>query len=524
MPVDPSYLHLVYPGPMPAYLYGRVSKDPTKKGSSVDDQIDEAKHLCAQFSWPVVGVFRDVDESASRHRKGGERQGFEEMLEGIRRRECRIVVAFEASRYYRNLETYVRLRAACIEAEVLLCYDGQVYDLTKRSDRKATARDALDAEDEADGIHDRNMRTARRGIAEGHPNGTVLYGYRRRYDPNTGDLIDQVPHEEKAHVVREVFERVASGESQYAIAVDLNARGVASPSPRGKQWTGYHMRLMLRNASYIGMRVHRGAPVTKGKWEALISDDLWEQVQNVLASPLRTSTPRREVAHWLSGLARCGPCDEKGSRSLLRVMSPRVRAGKQYFSYQCHGDGGMRSQFCVTIKEDRLDAYVEEALLSWLSSPALARAFEPEADGAAAAAAARVSMLRRQLGEAREMAATIGPDGMPGLSVASLAALEASLTPQIAAAEAEARPSRMPAALGAFQGVEDVEAVWEGLDITQRRAVVRMAVTVRLWPARAPGVKRIEPGRVTLAFVGQPGFVPLLRGRDGRPGASVVAG
>lgn len=504
---------------MPAYLYGRVSHDPRKRGSSVADQLTEGKHLADKHQWPVVDAFKDIDESASRHRKGGVRKDFEAMLEGIRARKCRIVVAFEASRYYRDLDAYLRLRNACAEAEVLLCYDGQVYDLTKRADRKATARDALEAEDEAEGIRERNLRTARMHAAKGHPHGPILYGYRRRYDPDTGDLIDQVPHEEHAPIVRDIFERVAAGESEYGVRADLNRRAIPSPSGPGTQWRPHQIRIMLRNSSYLGKRVHQGVVLTDGNWSALISEATWAAVQDILASPTRAATGSREVKHWLSGIARCGPCDERGVRTLLRMGRRHGRkADQRWWSYQCRSLVNPDNRNCVGIKKSLLDAYVEEALLAWLASPALVEAFESDGDSQSAEAAMRAQTLRRQLDEARALAARIGPDGSPGLSVASLAALEASLTPQIAAAEQATKPRVFPPPLAQLQDVPDVGAVWDELDITQRREVTRATVTVRLWPARAQGVRRIEPGRVTLAFAGSPGFVPLLRGRDGQPG------
>lgn len=504
---------------MPAYLYGRASHDPRKKGSSVAAQLASGKDLCDQYSWPIVETFEDVDESASRYRRHGKRDDFEAMIEGILAKKCRIVVAFEASRYYRDLDAYLRLRNACTEAGVLLCYDGQVYDLTKRADRKATARDAVDAEDQAEEIRERNMRTARKNAAEGHPHGPVLYGYRRRYDQDTGDLIDQVPHEEHAPIVREIFRRVAAGETEYAIRADLNERGVTSPSWSGGPWREHHLKIMLRNASYLGKRVHLGVGVSEGKWKAIVSPSEWAAVEDILRSPTRVTTERREIVHLLSGIARCGPCDDRGDRSLLRMALHRTKGPERRYAYQCRPGGHPSSRYCVTITELMLDAYVEEALLAWLESPALVTAFEPEGADEAEAAAVRERNLQQQLKEARAMAATFGPDGAPRLSVMSLASLEAALGPQIQAAQEAQTPRQLPSVLAAFRGASDADAVWADLDITQRRAVVRTAVTVRLWPAHARGVRGIQPGRVTLAFAGQPGFVPLLRGRDGQPGA-----
>lgn len=509
MPVDPEYLSLVYPGPMPAFLYGRVSFDPLKRGSSVEDQLEGGQELCDRHGWPVQGVFKDVSISASRYRIK-ERDEFDRMIDGILARECRIVVAFEASRYYRDLEAYLRLRNACTEAGVLLCYDGQVYDLSKRADRKATARDALEAEDEAESTRERNARTARKRTSAGKPHGPAPYGYRRRYDSDTGELIDQVPDDDQAEVVREVFKRVAAGDSEYAIRVDLNARGVPSPSYRGSPWSEQNLQVMLRNRAYIGERTHFGRTVAQATWKPIVDLALWNAVQDIVNAPTRASTSSREIVHLLSGIARCGPCDQDGVRSLVRTV--KHRSGNR--AYGCKANESPR-RFCVTVSEPLLDAFVVEGLLAWLGSPQLVTAFRADDSGEVTAAAARAKALRQQLDEARELAAKFGPDGVPQLSVASLAAMEAALMPQIAAADSVAVPRELPPVLVPFVDAEDVERVWGELDINQRRSVVRAAVTVRVWKAGSKGARTLRPGRVTLAFAGQPGFVPLLRGKDG---------
>src|SRR5690606_35092785 len=132
----------------------------------------------------------------------------------------------------------------CMAAGVLLCYNGQVYDLSKREDRKATAQDAIAAEDEAEGIRDRNLRTTRATAKKGTPHGRILYGYARRYDPDTGDLIEQYEHPDRGPIVREIFERIAAGETEYSIVQDLRGRGERLP---GVEWQLYHLPTMLRN-------------------------------------------------------------------------------------------------------------------------------------------------------------------------------------------------------------------------------------------------------------------------------------
>lgn len=491
MPLAPEYLHHVHEGPFPALLYGRASRDPKKKGRSVGDQLDTGRDLCDSHGWPVVEEFKDIDRSASRHARRA-RNDFEALLAAIEARKGRIVVAFEASRYYRDIEAYIRLRNACMNAEVFLCYNGQVFDLSKREDRKATAQDALQAEDEAEGIRDRVLRSTRAQAKKGLPHGRLLYGYARRYDPDTGGLIEQYPHPERAHIVLEVFQRVAAGETEYSILQDLKSRGERAP---GTGWDYYHLPSMLRNIGYKGRRLHRGEDFGEATWPALVPEGLFDQVQEIIGAESRITVRDYAVKHLLSGIARCGECADH----------PHLRVGKsrEYLVYGCS------VKFDSQMNKDKLDAYVEEAVLSWLESRAAVAAFQSdEQEKRADRARARMKALQRQLDEAREMSTTFKNDGVtPLLSLASLAVQEERLVPQIEAAKAEAQAMDAPPLVRRLVGNPAAQDIWnDELTIEQQRTVLRSVVNIRLNRARSRGVRTIEPGRVTLRFYGQPEF------------------
>lgn len=490
MPIAPEYLHLVHPGPFPALLYGRASRDPRKRGRSVGDQLDSGRDLCDSYGWPVVEEFKDIDRSASRHARRT-RDDFEALIAAIEAKKGRIVVAFEASRYYRDIEAYIRLRNACLNANVLLCYNGQVYDLSKREDRKATAQDAIAAEDEAEGIRDRVLRSTRAQAKKGLPHGRLLYGYARRYDPDTGDLIEQYPHPEQGPIVLEIFERVAAGETEYSILQDLKARGERTP---GVEWSYYHLPNMLRNIGYKGRRLHRGDDFGEATWPALVPEELFDAVQEIIGDESRNTVRDYSVKHLLSGIARCGECEDHPH---LRVLKSRG-----YLTYNCS------KRFDTHMREEKLDAYVEEAVITWLGSPnAVATFRSDEQEKAAQRARIRQRALEHQLAEAREKAGSFAEDGFtPLLSVESLAALEGRLLPQIELAKREAKVTNAPPLVRRLVGNPEASEIWEDLAIEQRRTVLRAVVNIHLNKARTKGVRYIEPGRVTLTFAGEAGF------------------
>ncbi len=109
--------------------------------------------------------------------------------------------------------------------------------------------------------------------------------------------------------------------------------------------------------------------------------------------------------------------------------------------------------------------------------------------------------------QAEVAAATFDENGAPAMSIAALSRLEARLTPLIAAAKQAARPRVVPNVLLDLLETDDVDGLWNDYDLQQQRAVLRLCVTVRLHVSPVRGVRSIEPGRVTMAFRGQPGFM-----------------
>ncbi|MFJ5804806.1 recombinase family protein [Streptomyces sp. NPDC093093] len=510
MPIDPKYLHIVHPGVhYTCCLYGRSSRDPKKRGRSVGDQLKDGRALAEAYGWEIVEEFTDTGVSATRYAHKA-RDDFEEMLVVIQERRVRIVVAYEASRYYRDLEVYVRLRNACAEAGVLLCYNGQIYDLEDATDRKLTAQDALQAEVEGDAIRERNLRTVRLNAAAGRPHGRTLDGYQRRYDPKSGDLVDQIEDPGQGPLIRRVFAEAAAGRSIRGIVMRCNDD--EKTTQHGLRITRQWVLGVLRNPAYMGRRVFQGRESGDAVWPKLVEPEVFQAVQQFLDEDGRTwgRGEGAEPRHLLSGIALCGLHPELAGADTEPVMRPYIN-GKSW-SYRCS------ETTHVSINEAMLHAAVEEAVVSRLETPKYRAAFQVRPDRAAALAARnRLVGLERQLTEAREMAGEFNDQGEPLLSVASLAALESRLMPMIAEARSlVARPQAVHPALQELLDADDVGVAWERFDLDQQRSVLRRVVTARVYRAPSQGARRLTADRVRLSWYGEPGFrgvVPRARGR-----------
>jgi site-specific DNA recombinase len=517
MPFDPSYLHLVFPNiKFEAYLYGRASRDPNKRGDSVEDQLVAGRSICRDYNWNIVDEFKDTGLSASRHAHRA-RDDFEELLATIDDTPAtpgviRIVVAYEASRYYRDLEAYVRLRAACLGAGVLLCYKGTVYDLSRSDDRKATAQHAIDAEAEADDIRDRNLRTASRTAAAGDPHGRLLFGYSRDYEVVSGQLrcVRQYENPVTGPYVYRSFIHIDQGRSVAGLIRWLNSETDAARAD-GRPWNTRNVRLMLLNRAYLGERKNKG-DWKAATWPAIAGLDtpagraLFNRVTATLSDPGRRVARGTEVAHLLSLIALCGHC---GDHALLEQVPLR---GTAFLRCRVRKD--------VTIREDWMDAFVEEAVMRWFANKRQATMALVPSDGdveeKVGAAQRRINGYEEQLREARQLAEEFDEaSGRFRLSAGSLASMEQRLLPKL-----EQERKRLQSLTGvsplllSLLRTEDPDGVWNGraeagqpgLTLEQKREVIRKVVTVRLHKAQKRGVHRLEPGRITLAFAGEPGF------------------
>ncbi|MFI1562131.1 recombinase family protein [Streptomyces sp. NPDC020490] len=527
MPYAPEYLHLVIPDVrFEAYLYGRNSENifagHAGTRDSVDDQLTTGRDLCHRHGWPIIREFKDSDLSASRHAKK-DRADFESLLAtildspaptGVRR----IVVAYEASRYYRDLEAYVRLRNACMTTGTLLCYNDQIYDLSRRDDRKATAMHAVDAEDEADAIQARNARTAAVEAEAGKPHGRLPFGYAREYAVVGGRTrcIRQYEDPVRGPIVVKALQHIDSGKSLRSLMMWLNSTPDAA-RPDGSPWMPRTVRMMLQNRAYLGERLHNGT-YRKATWPPLRGLEtpagraMFNRVSAKLTDPGRRTHRGTEVRHLLSYLALCGEC---GDHAFLCAQQIRAR-NCSILTCEKTRDASMR--------EDLVTAYVEEALLMWFADKAKARAAlipgSDDIEGKVATAQRLINSYEEQLAEARALAEEFDETtGRFRLSPASLASLEQKLEPKLEAERKKLRDMTgvSPLLLGLLEA-PDPEIIWNGrpatedgpalpgLTLEQKREVIRRVVTVRLYKASKPGSHRVEWERVRLAFFGEPGF------------------
>ena len=461
-----------------AAIYARVSSDPRGVGRSTSEQEADCRAIAEREGWQVVATFIDNDKSASRY-ANGKRPEYLKLIEYLKAGNADVLVTWEASRTQRDLDAYVKLRDLCRDAGVLWSYSGRTYDLARTDDAFTTGLDALLSEREASVTRDRVLRAVSANAAAGRPHGRFTYGYRRVYDDQTGDLIEQVVREDQAAVVREAARRVLGGETPYAVAQDFNARSIPTPG-KGKGWDLTKVKRLLINPAYIAKRVHRGEVIGDATWPPILDESTYYALVSKLNDPKRRSQRDSKVRHLLSGIAVCGVCEGR----------IRVQKNRTCLSYMCV------EGFHVSRREDRVDELVEAVTIERLSRPDALDLFAgDDQDDEVAKARAEASEKRARL-EGFYDAAAKGD-----LTPAALTRIEAQLLPEIESADRRSHTATVSPVL-VDAATSDIGERWPSLPMTVRREIIDALMRIKIMPA-GRGRRTFDPSTVAIEWKGR---------------------
>ena len=192
----------------------------------------------------------------------------------------------------------------------------------------------------------------------------ATYGYLKGTDKKRTPVID----EETAPVVRRIFELYAAGTSPKNIADILNAENIPSPGKlayerlghKGRPnemrlWCEVSIRAMLNNIMYIGhlpmlqettvsYKNHKRQAKDRSDWvitynnhEPIISQELWDRVQERQKHMAQGRKTKTGFVHPLSGFLVCADCGSK------LKMSGHLNGPKT--AYQYHFDCGLHIRY-----------------------------------------------------------------------------------------------------------------------------------------------------------------------------------
>lgn len=217
-------------------------------------------------------------------------------------------------------------------------------------------------------VRDKIAGAKRRGKYLG---GTPAYGYDVDYANKR-----LVVNPKEAEIVRWIYKRYLATNSIVGVAKELNAKGITTKTwttkkgkcHQGKLWTTSHIYRALNNKTFLGLVEHEGEEYP-GEHEAIVEQNLWDNVQTVLKSGV--GRQRRQQTHetnaLLHKLIRCGHCGKAMTNSYSR------KNGKVYRYYVCGTAAKLGYDACPirTVPAGDIETAVLDHLRKILRSPEL---------------------------------------------------------------------------------------------------------------------------------------------------------
>jgi len=317
---------------------GQVRTDYDPEGLSIPAQRQACERKARELGAEVVREYVEPGFSAGSLVK---RRRFREMVDEVRElADIDVVIVWSVARWARNQEDHWVARGLVRRA-------GAKLVSVKEPIGEETAHGVLlegvmaaYAESQRIDISEEVTRGIRRKIEVGGTHGRAPIGYTniREPLPHGGEVRTIAIDEARAPLIRWAFETYATG--MYSIAdmvVLLEARGLrsrptscAGPKPLGMSTVGD----MLGNPYYTG-KVHYRGNYYQGRHKELISEELFERVQAVLAAHKHSGERDRKHSHFLKGSIFCGQCGRR-----LTYSRSRGRSGAYFEYFICSANKG----------------------------------------------------------------------------------------------------------------------------------------------------------------------------------------
>lgn len=459
-------------------LYARVSQDPSGKAVGVADQLENARTFAKARGYRIVAEHSDNDISAF---KGAARPEYQQVLKLARERKIDRVIVFHLTRMTRNRQERAEFIDAFHACKVNVSEaQGGDYDLSTAAGRTWVDIQGALATWESEIKSERITAAAARRARSGRPSGDLGYGWIKH---GTGASATWTEHPHQAEVVREIVNRLLSGDTLRGITEDLNRRG--EPAPKTATWGKTSVKKLAIRDSNIAQRVHhRGQPDEErfpGCWPALVDRSKHDKVVALMAEPSRRANgiarpgARKHLLSW--GIGACGVCEGQ-----LRVSVKRGKYGKPQELYVCDGKG------CVGRSKGKVDDLVGKVVVARMARPDALNWLIGD-DQEARKWAQKCDELQRRLDDVVD-SFTEG-----SITRRQLERATATLTPDLEAAQRNRDAATQSLDIEALRPLAGPEAAaqWEAMPVSAKRAVLAaLQVSVVILPRKkaGPGFER----------------------------------
>lgn len=321
-----------------AVIYLRVStKDQAGRGGeaegfSIPAQREACLRKAESIGAVVVAEFVDAGESA----RSANRPELKKMLAFVQEHKIKHVIVHKVDRLARNRvdDVEINLQLNSVGAQLVSCSEN--IDETPSGMLLHGIMSSI-AEFYSRNLATESKKGMRQKAKNGGTPGRAPFGYLnahvRRDDGRVVRTV--VIDSERAHWVPWLYERYATGEWTVTMLRDeLNKQGVTTrPQPKrpSRPLSTSNVFAILKNRYYVGMVTYEGVEYP-GQHPALISEELYDTVQQIRSSRHQSGEKPRVRSHYLKGSVFCGECGEP-----LSFGQSRNRTGTAYDYFFCLG-------------------------------------------------------------------------------------------------------------------------------------------------------------------------------------------
>lgn len=291
------------------------------------------------------------------------RPGLKQLLVDVAAGKVDVIVVYKVDRLTRSLTDFARIVDTLDGAGTSFVSVTQAFNTTSSMGRLTLnvllSFAQFEREVTSERIRDKVAASKRKGMWMGGP---VPIGY--RLEDRKLFIAD-----EEAEIVRSIFQRYLVLRSMCLLADELAARGVRTKERAyangrtvgGIPFTTGPLAALLKNPIYTGKVAHGGS-LYDGEHEAIITQQLWDEVQQTLATNRRERREGRNARYpsLLTGMIT----DPEG-----RMMSPTfsTRSGQRHHYYVTRLKPGEDRQSAWRLPARDIDRAVIASFSNWLA-------------------------------------------------------------------------------------------------------------------------------------------------------------
>lgn len=328
---------------MNVVIYARFSSH-SQTEQSIEGQLKVCYEYARQQSYTVIGEY--IDRALSG--RTDKRPQFQQMIKDSKRHTFEGILVYQLDRFARNRE------------------DSAIYKakLKKNGVRVFSAKENI--ADDPTGIL---IESVLEGMAE-YYSAELAVKIKRGMDLNgekclvnggatpLGYKIDKeakkyIVDEERAPVVKRIFEMYADGSTVADICRYMNAHGIKTS--QGHEFNKNSLRKMLKNKKYIGIYTYKGKE-TPGGMPRIIDDKLFYEVQEKMQKNKKApARARAKEEYLLTTKLFCGYCGE-----MMTGYSGTGKSGKAHHYYICNGVKNKNGCHKKTVQKQ----YIEDLVIT----------------------------------------------------------------------------------------------------------------------------------------------------------------